>query len=101
VEVLAGKFLEDLSLSQPPVPQWRQVQARQALEVFARGIEHWCSVPRCFREIFPLDFRRNEGVVAGWRAELFANGTREVSSVRRREFFPGLAGKFHRRVCLI
>jgi integron integrase len=41
VEVLAEKFLEDLRLSQPPVPEWRQTQTRQALEAFVRGIEHW------------------------------------------------------------
>lgn len=41
VEVLAARFLEDLRLSQPPVPEWRLTQARQALEAFARGVEHW------------------------------------------------------------
>lgn len=41
VEVLVAQFLADLRVSQPPLPDWRQSQARQALEVFARGIEHW------------------------------------------------------------
>ena len=41
VEVLSGRFLADLGVSQPPLPEWRQTQVRQALEVFARGIEDW------------------------------------------------------------
>ncbi len=41
VEVLATRFLEDLRATEPPLPAWRMDQARQALEVFARGIEHW------------------------------------------------------------
>jgi integron integrase len=41
LDALVARFLADLRVSQPPVPEWRQTQARQALEVFARGIEHW------------------------------------------------------------
>ena len=41
VEVLAARFLEDLKVAQPPLPAWRIDQARQALEVFSRGLEHW------------------------------------------------------------
>lgn len=41
VEVLARDYLGDLDLRQPPVGAWLRDQVRQALEVFARGIEHW------------------------------------------------------------
>jgi integron integrase len=41
VDALIGAYLADLRVSQPPLPDWRLTQARQALEVFARGIEHW------------------------------------------------------------
>ena len=41
MEVLAARFLEDLKVTRPPLPPWRLDQARQALEVFARGQEHW------------------------------------------------------------
>ena len=39
VDVLAAQFLDDLRVAQPPIPDWRRDQARQALHVFGRGIE--------------------------------------------------------------
>ena len=41
VKALVERFLEDLQETTPPIPVWRQRQARQALEVFARGIDNW------------------------------------------------------------
>lgn len=41
VSTLAEDFLADQRLRQPPVSAWQLDQIRQALEVFARGIEHW------------------------------------------------------------
>lgn len=41
VAVLAENFLADERLRKPPLSPWQLDQIRQALDVFARGIEHW------------------------------------------------------------
>ena len=41
VERLATDYQAALRLEDPPIPAWRQEQARMALEVFVRGVEHW------------------------------------------------------------
>ena len=41
VERLATDYQAALRLEDQPIPAWRQEQARMALEVFVRGVEHW------------------------------------------------------------
>ena len=40
-ELLASEYLDTLRRSEPAVEAWKVEQARQALEVFARGLEGW------------------------------------------------------------
>ncbi|MBX3660791.1 MAG: integron integrase, partial [Ramlibacter sp.] len=41
MDVLASQFLADLAVHQPPPSEWQQDQIRKALDVFARGVDHW------------------------------------------------------------
>jgi hypothetical protein len=41
VELLASEYLEILRRSEPAIEAWKVEQARQTLEVFARGVEGW------------------------------------------------------------
>jgi integron integrase len=41
VELLASEYLDTLRHSEPAVEAWKVEQARQALDVFARGLEGW------------------------------------------------------------
>jgi len=41
VKDLIDQFVRELEETTPPPPVWRSRQARQALDVFARGIDHW------------------------------------------------------------
>ena len=45
VDILAKRFLEELAIGPSPPSNWQLDQVRQALDVFARGIEHWRFVP--------------------------------------------------------
>ena len=57
VEDLTKRFLEEMSQTTPPVPDWRRDQAQQALGVFSRGIENWHFTPEsdgCVRPAFRL-----------------------------------------------
>jgi hypothetical protein len=41
LDQLVSDYLTGLRLEEPPIPAWRVEQNRMALDVFARGIEHW------------------------------------------------------------
>ena len=63
VDVLVSRFLNDLRVSEPPLPVWRIDQARQALEVFIRGTEDWHWEPDQGGQLRPR-FRLKAGATA-------------------------------------
>lgn len=39
--VLVERYLQDQTITVPPLPEWRLGRIRHALEVFARAVDHW------------------------------------------------------------
>ena len=80
VKDLVERFLGELEQTTPALPLWRQRQVRQALEVFARGIDHWHFKPEAGGRVRPA-FRLKTTVEAAGQPQQETPSAAEASPV--------------------
>jgi len=62
---LRAGYLRELASTEPPVPAWQMDQIRQALDVFAQGVDHWRWEPKAEGGLEPRFRLKTGGGEAG------------------------------------